>query len=433
MGEASLTNNHSRDAVPDEETVSGVAIAVVIIGVGITLPAFVVGAKVVSALGLFDGLIATLCGGVLTAVLALFTMRIGALTRLSTYSLIGFCFGRWGSSAANLLLALTLLGWYGVTATLFGDALSNSIQFVFDVKTSPLTLTMLGGVLMVVTTVFGFRAIDRLSRIAVPLLVAVLLYGVWRVFDGADFSALLVVPPTPTGKLDSVPSAVSVLIGSFIVGVTLTPDLSRFARSGADALPAAVLSYGIGYPFILLLAGLPILLSEGTSLIAAMETIGLGVWALIVMVFATWTTNVNNLYSASLSVARVFPRVPDWTVTIACGVLGTLMAMAGIMDVFVDFLILLGVFIPPIAGVYLTDYFLLSNGRIKLAKSDASEARVLWPGAIAWVVGSAWGLAIYNFPGLDLSGVPAIDTLGVGMLSYFALMKGEARQARFQS
>ena len=32
------------------------------------------------------------------------------------------------------------------------------------------------------------------------------------------------------------------------------------------------------------------------------------IFALIVMVFATWTTNINNLYSASLSIARTVPR-----------------------------------------------------------------------------------------------------------------------------
>ena len=32
------------------------------------------------------------------------------------------------------------------------------------------------------------------------------------------------------------------------------------------------------------------------------------IFALIVMVFAIWTTNINNLYSASLSIARIVPR-----------------------------------------------------------------------------------------------------------------------------
>ncbi|MEM1261449.1 MAG: cytosine permease [Pseudomonadota bacterium] len=414
MGTTGSTDNHSREPVPASESVSGFAIATVIIGVGITLPAFVVGAQLVAALGLRKAAIAMLSGGAFTALLAFLTMRVGAKTRLSTYSIIRCCFGDWGSRFINLLLALTLLGWYGVTATLFGDALQNTIEGVYGVTLSPLLLTALGGALMILTTLFGFRAIEKLSRVAVPLLLAVLVFSVWRVFDGQTLATLMAIPGTSTPALQSIPAAVSVLVGSFIVGVTLTPDLARFLRTPSDAIPAAALSYGLGYPAILLLAGLPVLLNTDGDLIGAMQDIGLGVAALLVMVFATWTTNVNNLYSASLGVARVFPGVPDWLVTTLCGVLGTAMALAGIMNVFIGFLILLGVFVPPIAGIYLVAHY-----RRSAEWTDAAEpARVVWPAVLAWGLASGWGLLGYVNADFVLSGIPVVDTLLIAMASF---------------
>ncbi|MEM8984056.1 MAG: cytosine permease [Pseudomonadota bacterium] len=419
MANVTPTSNHSRAPVPTHELVSGWAIATVIVGVGITLPAFVIGAAVIRALGLRDGVVAFAVGGASTALLALLTMRVGAKTRASTYSIVRRCFGVWGSQALNVLLALTLLGWYGVTATLFGDALGNSIRSVFAVSVSPLVLTALGGVLMIVTTIFGFRAIDRLSRIAVPALLTVLLFSVWRVFDDANWSTLLAVPSTPTTNLSSIPAAVSVLVGSFIVGVTLTPDLARFSRSPSEAVPAAIASYGIGYPIILLLAGLPVLLHTDNDLISAMEANGLGLAALLVMVVATWTTNVNNLYSASLGVARVVPAFPDWLITVACGVTGTGMALAGIMNVFIPFLIFLGVFIPPIAGIYLT-----AHHRHDIDMDAVHPVpSIVWPAVIAWLVASAWGLVVYFQPSLIISGIPAIDTLVVAVVAYAVLAR----------
>ena len=44
-------------------------------------------------------------------------------------------------------------------------------------------LIISGSVLMVLTTIFGFRAIDRLSRVAAPLLALMLLSAVLQVFQ----------------------------------------------------------------------------------------------------------------------------------------------------------------------------------------------------------------------------------------------------------
>ena len=408
-----LTDNHSRGPVPAGEAVSGAAIAVIIIGVSITLPAFLVGARLIGALGLIDGALAIFLGGLLTACVGYLTMRVGAETRLSTYNIILFCFGRAGSHAVNLILAITLFGWYGVTAALFGRALSQAVGDGFGVAVSPAVFTIAGGVLMVVTTIYGFRAIDRLSRIAVPLLAALLLYGVWKVLGGAGFAELSAVPARPGEGPGSISAAVSIVIGSFFVGVTLVPDLSRFARAPRDAITGSFLSYGLGFPLVLLLAGLPVLVSADPDLVSSMTGLGLGIPALVVMVFATWTTNINNLYSASLSIARVLPKVRDWFITLVSGVIGTLLALAGIMDHFVDFLILLGIIVPPIAGIYLAQYFLIQPERVDVERLS-SVGRFRWNAIVSWAIACAVGF-LERAQDWSITTVTAIDTLLIAM------------------
>ena len=408
-----LTDNHSRGPVPDRETVSGAAIAVVIIGVSITLPAFLVGTELIGALGLVRGGLAIFFGGLLTACVGYLTMLVGTETRLSTYNVILFSFGRAGSHIVNLILAITLFGWYGVTAALFGSALSQSVEDTFLVSVSPHIFTIAGGVLMVVTTIYGFRAIDRLSRIAVPLLAALLLYGVWAVLDGASIAELSGVAGRPHERLTSISAGISIVIGSFFVGVTLVPDLSRFARGRRDAITGAFLSYGIGFPVILLLSGLPVLVSAEPDLITSMTSLGLGIPALIVLVFATWTTNINNLYSASLSIARILPKVRDWVITLVSGVIGTLLALAGIMDHFVGFLILLGIIVPPIAGVYLVNYFLIRPTRINVEQLDAVPD-FRWDAIGSWAIACALGF-LERAQGWSITSVTAIDTLLIAM------------------
>lgn len=413
MTDQRLTDNYSRGPVPAAETVSGTAIAVVIIGVSITLPAFLVGTELMAALGLVEGVLAIFIGGFLTACIGYLTMRVGTETRLSTYNIIRDCFGRNGSNIVNLILAVTLFGWYGVTAALFGRALSQAVDDAFGVLVPHPILTVAGGVLMVATTIYGFRAINRLSRIAVPLLAALLAYGVWRVLEGASLAELRSVAGQPNEGLATVSAGISIVIGSFFVGVTLVPDLARFARRRRDAITGSFLSYGLGFPLVLLLAGLPVLVSAEPDLITSMTSLGLGIPVLIVMVFATWTTNINNLYSASLSIARMMPRVRDWVITLVCGAIGTLLALAGIMDLFVEFLILLGIIVPPIAGVYLADYFLLQETRIDANRTDAVPD-YRWDAMAAWSIGCAVGFA-ERAGDWSLTSVTAIDTLLTGM------------------
>ena len=377
------------------------------------MPAFLVGTELIGALGLVDGGIAIFIGGLLTACVGYLTMRVGIDTRLSTYNVILFSFGRAGSHLVNLILAVTLLGWYGVTADLFGRALSQAVNDTFAVGIAPGIFTIAGGALMVATTIYGFRAIDRLSRIAVPLLAALLVYGVWTVLQGTGVAELIGATVRPHATITSISAGISIIIGSFFVGVTLVPDLSRFARGRRDAISGSFLSYGLGFPLVLLLSGLPALVSPEPDLIASMTSLGLGIFALIVMVFATWTTNINNLYSASLSIARTVPNVRDWVITLAAGLLGTLLALAGIMDHFVAFLILLGIIVPPIAGIYLADYFLIRPTRVSHEQTDAVP-KFRWIAIVSWAVACFVGF-IEKTIDWSVTSVAAIDTLLIAM------------------
>lgn len=66
--------------------------------------------------------------------------------------------------------------------------------------------------------------------------------------------------------------------------------------------------------------------------------------------------------------------------TLILGLAGTALSVMGIISHFIDFLILLGVLFPPIAGVMLVDYYVLRTHRALL---DATRARHALPDAAA--------------------------------------------------
>jgi cytosine permease len=62
-------------------------------------------------------------------------------------------------------------------------------------------------------------------------------------------------------------------------------------------------------------------------------------------------------------------RVNRAVVTMIVGVIGTVLSALGVLQFFVPFLTVLGVTIPPIAGIMVVDYFLLRRYREELDES----------------------------------------------------------------
>jgi cytosine permease len=141
---------------------------------------------------------------------------------------------------------------------------------------------------------------------------------------------------------------------------------------------------------------------------------GLGVPALLVLILSTWTINSANLYSASLSLTATFPRIAQWKFTIVAGVLGALLAVAGILDAFVSFLLLLGAIIPPIAAIYVIDAL----------RNNITLAPVHWPAVVTWTVSA--GIALLANAGyFTLTTVPALDATLVASLIYGIWSRGK--------
>jgi len=172
-----FADNHARGVVPDTEVVSGATLSIVLIGLMLTLPMFVLGGELLTGLGAKRGIAAFLVSGTLLATLASITGVIGARTRLSTYSIIIAPFGTLGAKALTALLTSVAIGWFGVTVGFFGEAVDVTLREIAGVEQPAWIYELGGGALMTGTVLFGFRGIDLLNRIAVPMLVLVLIWS----------------------------------------------------------------------------------------------------------------------------------------------------------------------------------------------------------------------------------------------------------------
>ena len=419
-----MLNDYSRSRVPDDATVGGFRIAVVVFGIGVTLPVFFVGSELAAGLGFRDAALAMAGGCALVAALMIVTSVIGAQTRLSTYMIIQFVFGATGVRCVNLLLAITYVGYFAATGDIFGNAIREALLSFYALDVPRPVCAAAGCAAMTLTAMYGFKLIEGFSRWTVPVLGIFMCYVVYLVVEQTDFQTILAEPGT--GGI-SFGMAVSTVIGTNILMAVSGPDLTRFARTEWEGVKS-VSGLAVGYPLIMLVSAIPTLALGETDIMRIMIGLGIAIPALFILVFSTWTTNTVNLYSAVLTLAASSTRVSDQRLAIGASVLGTGAAVLGIMDFFLPFVLFIGIAATPIAGVYIADYFIVSGRNYRLRELP-TRPRVGYIAIFSWLAGSGISF-VANEELVTLSTVPAVDGLISAFLIYLGLRFGSLRLHR---
>jgi cytosine permease len=412
-----LVEDYSNKPVPTDKVVSGLRVALILIGISIALPGFVAGIQIGTAVGLKNAIIAFFAGGFLLTILAILTSIVGSRARLSTYMLVRFSFGTVGARVVNFILAATLFGWFGVNAALFGKATSTTMEQLYGLVGYEDIYIAIGGALMVATTIFGFKALDRLSLFAVPVLLVILVMIVAMSVSGRGMDELFAIQGTGM----SLGLAISATAGGMMAAVATMPDLARYLPNKSHVVVGMLIGYGLGIPAIMLSAAIPSIATGQSDLLLIILGLGLGLPALIVLVFATWTSNAANVYSSGLSLAAIFTNVHRWKLTVASGAAGTLLAILGIMEYFVPFLIGLGVAIPPVAGIYVAHFYFVAGANYDVSVLPDMPA-IRWRAFIGWGTGTLVGY-LTAYQGLSLTTIPALDSLLVSGILYLVLQR----------
>ena len=178
----------STTPVPDSETVNWMRVGVISGLVAFSLPTFLSGIEIIEVAQNRDAMLAFVVGGFILAIVGSVMGAIGARTRLSSYMLVRIAFGTKGAALVNLALAIALLGWFGVNIDLFSDAMQRVLSSLLGLEVPPWIIEVGAGVVMTITTVYGFQAINKLSLLFVPILMAVTALLLVKALDAASVS-----------------------------------------------------------------------------------------------------------------------------------------------------------------------------------------------------------------------------------------------------
>ncbi|MEX0446637.1 cytosine permease [Xenorhabdus sp. SGI246] len=408
--------------ISQQQRLSLLSVAIVHMGMLTALDQFMLGAVLGNSMALTDAFIVIFIGSLLFGIITFGLGFAGMREGLSGSLLARWCgFGRIGSVLIGLVIAVSLLGWFGIQNAIF----AKSLNFASGSKLGFGFSAAISGTLLTTLVAFGFRALRFTARIAVPMFILLVAYISTSVLSGDSgqcWYGLLKLPHS--GETLTISAGITIVVGGAIVASLMTPDLTRYTKSGKHVLGITLLTIIAG-EFVI--NGLAILIAKtlSTADVVTIMSQATGGAGLFVVVCSTLRVNDLNLYSSSLGIINAVEgitgkklRYPPTTIII--GILGTLFSIFGILDRFVDFLTVLGVVFPPILGVMLVDYYILRSYRNVLDESKQKgnlpdeTPTIGWAAIFASIVGSVIGLTIEW-------GVPTINSLLMASIVYWLI------------
>lgn len=379
-----------------------------------SLSQFVLGATLGIGMSFGDALLAFTLGAVILEIVIFLIGSAGQREGLSMTMLTRFAgFGRNGSALVSLVIAISLIGWFGVQNGIFGTSMQAMVG-------GPVWLwCAASGTVLTLLVIFGFKYMMWLAKIAVPLFFGLVAWSVISTLSQHDIGTLVAADPT-AAKI-TVPAAATIIAGGYMTGAVVAPDMTRFNRKGwhvaLQSSASLILSeYIVGMTGVLLghLAGS----SDVTSIVLSTS----GIIGLIIVVLATAKINDWNLYGSSLGlvnfVQTVFgKRLHRGLVTLIIGLFGTVLSALGFLGHFKEFLSVLGVAIPPIGGLIVAEYYLVRRQSAVLRQTRTSGTL---PATMAiWVPGTLVIWAIAFCVGYFVEwGIPALNSLLTALILY---------------
>jgi len=410
----SAHHGYAAQLVPTDAQGSGWRIFFIVAGSLCGLPCFILSARVFRSLGVGEGLLAILVGAAISAMLGACSAFAGSRSRMGLAMLADDAFGPLGARVVKLVIAVSLVGWFGVGISVLGAAAAPAIGQLTGWDVPPLAIGLPVCIGIAAVTLFGATGLERLGNVIVPTTALVLGISVYLVAGRIGGIAAV----KGSGEIDFA-GAVSAIVGSYVVGIVIQPDYGRFVRRPVWAAVGAGTALGLAYPLIMILSSIASLALGTTQLISAMTILGFGLPALAVLLLGAWIDTSACLYSASLSLANQLPRFGFVTIVLFVTAIGIALVLAGADAVFVPFLVTLGIALPPLAAA-----LILSSlwGRGTAQRKPAAAV-------IAWLFGSVIGLAAIR-GALELTRMPTLDSILAAASAFGLVRLFEKRRTR---
>jgi cytosine permease len=338
--------------VPPYARKSFVSLAIVLLGFTVFTPTMLAGAQLGAAFALSELVRVILLGSLVLGVYVAVLGWIGARTGLTTVVMARYVLGQRGAKLASLLLGGTQIGWYGVVIGTIGDLTAQALDW--ESYPSRAAVMVLASVLMCLTACYGYRGMFWVSAVSTPLILVLAFWVLLRSLEEVGgWSGLAAVEPDTSMTLSV---AITTVVGTFVSAGTQAPNWTRFARTGGQAVVACAIGFLIGNGLMIFFGATGAMTFGEGDFVLVLYNLGLVGWGLFLLFGNLWKSNADTAYAFGVAGAELFEKPSKLPFVIGGSVVGTVLALGGVQNHLIDYLVLLGVFIPPLGGVIIGDY-----------------------------------------------------------------------------
>ena len=334
-------------------------------GAGVSLAEILTGTAF-APLGMARGFAAIILGHIIGCAMMLLAGLIGGRTGRSSMETVKMSFGQKGGLLFALLNVLQLVGW---TAIMIYDG-ALAIGGIFSVGHWVWCL-VIGGliILWIAVGITDLGWINRITMAALFILTLVLCKVIF--FSGSAMTA--------AGEAMTFGAAVELAVAMPLSWLPLISDYTREAEKPVQATWASVIVYGLVSCWMYVIGMGAAIFTGEYDIAVIMVKAGLGIAALIILVFSTVTTTFLDAWSAGISAESLSQKIDGKKTALAVTVVGVIGAIVFPMDDITGFLYLIGSVFAPMIAVQIADHFILKRDRFAVS----ADVRSL----IIWLIG----------------------------------------------
>lgn len=328
-------------------------------------------------------------GNLLLAAYAASLALIAARSGLNAVLMGRFCFGEVGSKLSDFLLGFAELGWYAWGTATVAIVLVKLLGWPPAVTTP---LMILFGFGFSITAIIGYRGMDLLSRVSVPLMFVLLMTSMWiATRDIGVWAGLTHVAPSQSMPFSA---AVTMVIGTFASGATQATNWTRLARSARSAVSASMIGFFAGNGLMIIAGAYCAIVYQQADIVEVMMLQGLSIAAVVMLCLNLWTIQGPTMYNVAAAGCHLLRTERRRTLVLVGAAIGIVLAVGGMYAWLIPFLVLLGSIIPPVGSVIMADYWYRHRGQYP-SLAAARLPRFNLVGLAAYAIGA--GLA-YTSP-----------------------------------
>lgn len=405
------------------------------VGFGIAAWCFLVGGYTGSVLDAQGSFSAILFGNAFPVFLimpiAIYFARYGVDTFIGFRSALGYL----GSDIFFVLFAFLNLGWISISTFMMGESaiklagLMGAGEFWTSRSTGAPFFAIIAFAVAFYIAYKGPVAIKWFNRIGVPSIMAILVGLVVVIVFGEGLDSIFALQPaTPYDTTArSIATAIEWNVGLGFSWLPYLGQWSRLVKSEKVAYHGGFWGFGVLLNIAAVLGAFTALLVaslDPTDWMIAVGGVSWGFLGLFLLVLANTTSAVILIYSQSISLKTMFPKI-KWGLAVSSTIPAALFMMSpAFYDAYGRFLSVIAFVMAGFAGIIIVDYFFIKKQKVSVRDLyDRKGIYKYWngvnPSAILGMITATityWSL--YN-PLSDVAS-PMFDYMTAGIPTFFA-------------